>query len=139
MCKRASGHDTRQYAYLNDVACRAESDKEYRHLSPQHACPQPPLARAKSELAGRLQLRSGAASWGVKTELLLWAGTGASGREISMHYGPPQARNFLGNFWKFLSVNHCILALKVDKKVMPHTLFVVLCHTLPTNLPCDSF
>jgi hypothetical protein len=53
MCKRASGHDTRQYAYLNDVACRAESDKEYRHLSPQHACPQPPLARAKSELAGR--------------------------------------------------------------------------------------
>jgi hypothetical protein len=38
---------------LNDVACRAESDKEYRHLSPQHACPQPPLARAKSELAGR--------------------------------------------------------------------------------------
>jgi len=42
------------YAYLNDVACRAdESDKEYRHLSPQHACPQPPLARAKSELVGR--------------------------------------------------------------------------------------
>ena len=58
MCKRASDMTLRHstvlfYAYLNDVACRAESDKEYRHLSPQHACPQPPLARAKSELAGR--------------------------------------------------------------------------------------